>query len=62
MSYVTKEQLQTYRDFLVNELSAFLKECPTCEQKFKDTLDKRIICINCDRDQKLNKILENDKL
>jgi hypothetical protein len=62
MSYVTKEQLQTYRDFLVNELSAFLKECPTCKQKFKDTLDKRIICINCDRDQKLNKILENDKL
>lgn len=61
MSYVTKEQLQTYRDFLVNELSAFLKECPTCKQKFKDTLDKRIICINCDRDQKLNKILENDK-
>jgi hypothetical protein len=57
MSYVTKEQLQTYRDFLVNELSSFLKECPTCKQKFKDTLDKRIICISCERSQKLKKLL-----
>jgi hypothetical protein len=54
---MTKEQLQTYRDFLVNELSSFLKECPTCKQKFKDTLDKRIICISCERSQKLKKLL-----
>ena len=58
MSYVTKEELKIYRDFLVNELSAFLKECPTCKQKFKDTLDKRLICINCERNQKLENILK----
>jgi len=58
MSYITKEEFERYRDIIINELSAFLKECPICKQKFKDTLDKRIICINCDRDQKLNKVLE----
>jgi hypothetical protein len=58
MSNMTKEELERYREFLVNELSAFLKECPTCKQKFKDTLDMRIICINCERDQKLNKVLD----
>jgi hypothetical protein len=55
---MTKEELKRYRELIINELSAFLKECPICKQKFKDTLDKRIICINCDRDQKLNKVLE----
>ena len=50
MSNMTKEELERYREFLVNELSAFLKECPTCKQKFKDTLDMRIICINCERE------------
>jgi len=34
--------------------------CPTCGQNFKDTLDMRIICINCERDQKINKVLENE--
>jgi hypothetical protein len=58
MSYITKEEFERYRDIIINELSTFLKECPICKQKFKDTLDKRIICINCDRDQKLNKVLE----
>ena len=55
---MTKEELKKYRDFLVNELSAFLKECTTCKQKFKDTLDKRLICINCERNQKLENILK----
>lgn len=54
---MTKEQLERWSGYLINELSAFLKECPTCKQKFKDTLDKRIICVNCERDQKINKVL-----
>ncbi len=60
MNNLTKEELKRYRELIINELSAFLKECPICKQKFKDTLDRRIICINCDRDQKLNKLLENE--
>lgn len=60
MSYVTKNEFERYREILLNEISAFLKECPICKHKFKDTLDRRIICINCDRDQKLNKVLENE--
>ena len=48
MSYVTKNEFERYREILLNELSAFLKECPTCKQKFKDTLGMRIICINCE--------------
>jgi hypothetical protein len=55
---MTKKELERNRDFLVNELSAFLKECPTCKQKFRDTLDKRIICIICERGQKLEQILK----
>ena len=58
MSNMTKKELERNRDFLVNELSAFLKECPTCKQKFRDTLDKRIICIICERGQKLEQILK----
>jgi hypothetical protein len=58
MSNMTKKELERHRDFLVNELSAFLKECPTCKQKFRDTLDKRIICIICERGQKLKQILK----
>jgi len=55
---MTKKELERHKDFLVNELSAFLKECPTCKQKFRDTLDKRIICIICERGQKLEQILK----
>jgi hypothetical protein len=58
MSNITKKELERYRDFLVNELSAFLKECPICKQNFRDTLDKRIICIICERCQKLEQILK----
>ena len=58
MSKMTKEELERYRNILINELSAFLKECPICKQKFKDSLDIKIICTNCDREEKLNKVLE----
>jgi hypothetical protein len=59
MSKMTKEQLERYKNILINinELSAFLKECSICKQKFKDSLDNKIICINCDREEKLNEIL-----
>jgi hypothetical protein len=49
---------QIIRNEIRNQLSAFLKECPICKQKFKDTLDNKIICTNCDREEKLNKVLE----
>ena len=55
---MTKEELERYRNILINELSAFLEECSICKQKFKDSLDNKIICINCDREDKLNKVLE----
>ena len=58
MSNVTKEQWESLREMLIGELSAFLKECPICKNKYKDTLDKRIICINCDRDQKIDNLLK----
>jgi hypothetical protein len=50
---------EEFREHLLKELSAFLKECLICKQRFKDTLDKRIVCLNCERDQKINKLLEN---
>ncbi len=55
---MTKEELERYKKILANEISAFLKECPICKQKFKDFLDIRIICTNCNREEKLNKVLE----
>jgi hypothetical protein len=55
---MTKEELEKYKKILANEISAFLKECPICKQKFKDFLDIKIICTNCDREEKLNKVLE----
>lgn len=58
MINVTKEEFEVYREFLINELSAFLKECSICKQKFRDTLDKRLICKSCDRDQKIDSILK----
>lgn len=47
-------------DLVINEISAFLKVCPMCKQKFKDMLDKRTVCLNCEREQKINNVLEND--
>jgi hypothetical protein len=61
MSNVSKsiqDEFQRYRDIIKNELSAFLKECPICKNKFKDTLDERIICIVCERNQKIDSILK----
>lgn len=43
-----------YIELLIKEISAFLKECPMCKNKFKDFLEKRNICVTCEREQKLN--------
>lgn len=53
-----KEIEKVIRDLIV---SVFLKECANCSEKFKDTLDGRVICLNCERDEKLNKILKKKK-
>lgn len=45
-------------DLVINEISSFLKVCPICKQKFKDMLDKRTMCLSCERDQKINNVLE----
>ena len=58
ISIMTKQELQKYRDFVESELTAHLKDCPICKNKIKDTLDERIICIVCDRDQKIDNILK----
>ena len=51
---LSKEELERYREHLIKEISAFLKECPHCKNKFKDFLEKRTICLTCEREQKLN--------
>ena len=60
---LSKEELERYREHLIKEISAFLsrlsnlgisstiKECPMCK---KDFLEKRTICLTCEREQKLN--------
>ena len=58
MSNVTTEELERFLKILKSEVSAFLKLCPICKQKFKDTLDKRLICTSCERDQKIDSILK----
>lgn len=45
-----------FLDLIHQELSAFFKICPICENKFKDTLDKRTICISCERNQKIKEL------
>jgi hypothetical protein len=55
---VTKEDWKRLSEIIRNELSElFLKECPNCKQKFKDTLDNKILCTSCERDQKIDSIL-----
>jgi uncharacterized protein (DUF983 family) len=61
---LSKEELERYRELLIKEISVteeaklykspFLKECPHCKNKFKDFLEKRTICLTCEREQKLN--------
>lgn len=58
MSNVKREELERFLEILKSEVSAFLKLCPICKQKFKDTLDKRLICTSCERDQKIDSILK----
>jgi hypothetical protein len=43
-------------ELIRQEISAFLKICPVCENKFKDTLDKRTMCITCERNQKIKEL------
>lgn len=38
-------------------LSTFFKLCPICGSRFKDTLDRMILCNECDREDKINKLL-----
>ena len=46
-------------EFLENYLSAFIKICPVCDAKFKDTLDVMIFCKVCERNDKIKKILND---
>ena len=63
---LSKEEYKEYKELLIKEISAFLsrlsnlginnissaiKECPMCK---KDFLEKRTICLTCEREQKLN--------
>ena len=57
-SKITKEDWKRLSEILRNELSAFLKDCPICKQRFKDTLDNKIICNSCERDQKIDSIFK----
>ncbi len=50
-----------FLELINKELSAFLKICPICEKKFKDTLDKRTMCISCERNQKIDKLIDKSK-
>ncbi len=38
--------------YISEYLSALTKECPICKSLYKNFLDKRIICISCEREQK----------
>jgi hypothetical protein len=58
MSNVTKEQWERLREMIIGELSAFLKECTICKNKYKYYLDNKTVCINCDRDQKIDNLLK----
>lgn len=55
-----KEFGKLVEDLVINEISAFLKVCRICKQKFKDMLDMRTMCLNCERDQKINNVLEDE--
>ena len=48
---MTKEEIER---FIGGEILYSLKECLICKNKFKDFLDNKIICVTCERDEKLN--------
>jgi hypothetical protein len=48
------------KKIIFEHISMFLKICPICGESFKDTLDNMISCRNCNRNDKINKII-NDK-
>jgi hypothetical protein len=39
-------------------LSTFLKICPICGNRYKDTLDNMILCKECDREDKIKELLK----
>jgi len=43
----------------LQNLSSFLKICPICVSTFKDTLDRMILCKECDREVKIKKLLND---
>jgi hypothetical protein len=49
-----------FHKFLLESVSTFFKKCPICGNRYKDTLDNMILCKECDREDKIKKIL-NDK-
>ncbi len=53
MKKLTKDY---FLQLIRKEVSAFFKVCPICEMKFKDTLDKRTMCISCERIQKIKEL------
>ena len=59
MSNLTEEQLERLREMIIGELSAFMTECPICKNRFKNYLYDKAICINCDRDQKIDSLLKS---
>ena len=56
---MTEEQWERLREMIIGELSAFMTECPICKNRFKNYLYDKAICINCDRDQKIDRLLKS---
>jgi len=52
-------QINVLHKQLQDTLSAFLKVCPICDSIFKHTLDRVIICKECDREDKIKKLLND---
>jgi len=50
-----------FMEILNEELSNQLKECPICKNRFKDTLDIIKMCKVCERDKKIDSILNYER-
>jgi len=57
MSTVSSQEFKKYVEYY---LAALVKLCPNCNSLFKDSLDKMILCKECNREDKIVKIL-NEK-
>ncbi len=49
-----------FLDLINREISVLLKICPICEMK-SDILDKRTMCITCERNQKIDKLIDRNR-